>query len=132
MRFSVRESESDIGGTRARGRAPRRWRRGVADVVQMQVRHSSQSGCRNSATATATAARTAELQPAGDPVPAGSEVKPAWPSDSAPTGPPFPCPITAGSAPRSVRPSGSRKASPTPPAAPRPLARAGCDRYWRG
>lgn len=27
LRFSVRESESDIGGTRARGRAPRRWRR---------------------------------------------------------------------------------------------------------
>lgn len=99
-------------GDEGRGRAPRRWRRGAAKVVQMQVGHSSQSGCRNPVTA--KAARTAELQTAGDPVPAGSEVKPAWPSDSAPTGPPLPCPITAGSAPARSGPPRTGKQAPPP------------------
>lgn len=82
----------------------------------MQVGHGSESGCRNPVTA--TAARTAELQPAGDPVPAGSEVKPAWPSDSAPTGPPLLCPITAGSAPARSSPHRAGKQAPPHPRGP--------------
>lgn len=70
----------------------------------------SRSGCGNPAATAAT--RTAELQPAGDPVPAGSEVKPAWPSNSAPPGPPPPRPITAGSAPARAGPRRAREQAP--------------------
>lgn len=129
-------SQSENQSQTLGGRGPGEGRRGgggggAAAVVQMQVGHGSQSDCRNPVTA--TAARTAELQPAGDPVPAGSEVKLAWPGDSAPTGPPLPCPITAGSAPaRSSPHRAGKQAPPHPRGPPWPLARAGCDRYWRG
>lgn len=94
LRFSVRESESDIGGTRARERAPRGWRRerGEASSPRRcwpQLGWGAQGDCENpvavlAATTTQDRALSQDLNLEA----ARSEVKPAQPCGSAQTGGP--------------------------------------------
>lgn len=97
LRFSVRESESDIGGTRARERAPRGWRRerGEASSPRRcwpQLGWGAQGDCENPVAVVAAATQDGAVSQDQNLEAAPSEVKPAQPCSSTQTGGPVPSP----------------------------------------